>query len=96
MKLESSIQTEILQWLKHHGFLVYKHPAYPTGMPDIHAIKDGRHYWFEVKRSKADFRKKFKNKAIQALRRRELQYAGDTAEVVWSLEMVKKIIKEGL
>ena len=87
-KLESSIQSDILTLLRELGYYAYKHPPYPTGITDIHAFKNGKHYWFEVKRNKAEFRKKFKNKAIQKLRRKHIREAGDVACVVWSLEQV--------
>lgn len=87
-KLESSLQTDILTMLKNLGYYAYKHPPYPTGITDIHAFKHGKHYWFEVKRSEAEFKKKFKNKALQKLRRKHLRKAGDVACVVWSLQHV--------
>ena len=88
MKLESSLQTDFIDLLKSLGYFVYKHPPYPTGMPDIHAFKDGKHYWFEVKRSEADFKKNFENKALQKLRRKLLRKAGDVACVVWLAEHI--------
>jgi len=94
MKLESAIQTEIKDKLQKCGYYVYKHPPFPPGIPDLHAIKDGKHYWFEVKRSEADFKKDFKNKALQALRRKQLREAGDTACVVWEWEQVKDVLDE--
>lgn len=91
-KLESAIQTDIIKVLESLGYFVYKHPPYPTGMPDIHAIQYGKHYWFEVKRSKVDFKKKFKNKALQKLRRKLLRKAGDVACVVWTVDHVYRAI----
>ena len=86
MKLESKIQTEIIQWLKPRGF-VYKHEPVPTGIPDIAFIRDGQSFWFEVKRSK-----KHKPTKIQKYVHKKLRKAGAKVYVVWSLDMVKEII----
>lgn len=93
MKLESALQKEHKEKLKALGYFVYKHPPHPTGIPDLHAFKDGKHFWFEEKRSKEDYEKTFKNKAIQALRRREMRDAGDTACVVWKWKHIKQALK---
>jgi len=87
MKLESKIQSDILKYLKSRPDTVsYKHFEYPTGMPDIHHIELGVHYWFEVKRSKKHIPTK-----IQQYMHKKLSNAGDKVFVVWSLEQVRRV-----
>jgi len=80
---ESYKQTRFQKRLQGMGYEVYKHPPTPIGTPDLHAFKKGRHYWFEVKRSEAEFKKDFINKNIQKKRRKKIRKAGDTVCVVW-------------
>jgi len=88
LKLESKIQSEILNYLKSRvNSFTYKHFEYPTGMPDIHHIDNGYHYWFEVKRSK-----KHKPTKIQQYIHKQLKNAGDKVFVVWSVEQVIRIL----
>lgn len=85
MKLESKIQADIIKYLKTRpNSMTYKHEPYPSGIPDIHHIEYGRHYWFEVKRTKAH-----KPSKIQTYRHKQLINAGDKVFVVWSLKQVK-------
>ena len=92
MKLESKIQSEILKYLKSRSnSFTYKHFEYPTGMPDIHHIENGYHYWFEVKRSK-----NHKPTKMQLYRHKQLKNAGDKVFVVWSLDQIKRIINNPL
>ena len=90
MRLEASIQSDIIKKLKRKGF-VYKHPPSPVGIPDIHFIMDGVCYWFEVKRSSKE-----EPTPIQKLRHRQLRDAGCIVEVVWSWKQVKRIISRGV
>ena len=94
MRLESPLQTKIINNLKDLGFYAYKHPPSPTGFPDVHAFKDGKHYWFEVKRNEAAAKAKYKNKKLQKRRRKDLRKAGDIAEMVWNWEQVERIIND--
>ena len=52
---ESDIQAAIRDFLRYHGFFVYKNHqtlgSYP-GVADLTAIKDGQVFWIEVKRPK--------------------------------------------
>ena len=88
MRLESSIQTEIIKKLKKrkHSF-TYKHPPYPPGMPDIHHIEKGVSFYFEVKRSKDH-----KPTKLQKYIHKKLKKAGAKVYVVWSWEQVDQII----
>lgn len=85
MRLESSIQSDILKYLKRFGF-VYKHEPSPAGIPDIHLILNGKSIWFEVKRSK-----KHKPTPLQLYQHQKLRDAGAEVYVVWSLKQVKKL-----
>jgi len=90
MRLESKIQTEILDYLKPRGF-AYKHEPVPTGIPDIHFIpkKGKKNYWFEVKRSASH-----KPSEIQLYIHKKLRAVGDKVYVVWSLDMVKNVLSK--
>lgn len=89
LRLESSIQTEILNKLKKRdNSFSYKHPPQPSGIPDIHHIENGVSYWFEVKRSS-----KHKATKLQLLRHKQLRKAGSVVFVVWSWKQVKEILK---
>lgn len=52
---ESEIQAQIRDFLRYHGFFVYKNHqtlgSYP-GVADLTAIKDSHVYWIEVKKPK--------------------------------------------
>ena len=87
MRLESSIQSDILKYLKNFGF-AYKHEPSPAGIPDIHFIWGGKSVWFEVKRSK-----KHKPTALQLYQHQKLIEAGAEVYVVWSLKQVKFYLK---
>jgi len=88
MRLESSIQADIIKWLKGRGGFVYKHCPDPAGIPDIHYIEDGHSYFFEVKRTK-----KHKPSPLQKYQIKRLKKAGATVKVVWTLKQVKKVLK---
>ena len=92
VKLESKIQTEIIQYLQGRTCksVTYKHPPYPTGIPDIIHYEKGRVYNFEVKRTIND-----KARAMQKYRIKKLKRAGIVAVVVRSVNDVKKIMKKG-
>ena len=88
MKLESSIQTDILKYLRlRPKTFTYKHEPSPTGIPDIHHVEDGKSIWFEVKRSK-----KHKPTKIQKRQHKQLRKAGAKVYVVWKLVQVIKIM----
>lgn len=91
-RLESSIQTEIIKWLRQrpHSF-TYKHPPYPAGIPDIHHLEHGFAFYFEVKRTNKD-----KARKLQKLRIKKLRKAGCICDVVYSLDDVKVIISKTL
>ena len=52
---ESDIQAQIRDFLRYHGFFVYKNHqtlgSYP-GVADLTAIRNGKVYWIEVKKPK--------------------------------------------
>jgi len=84
MKLESSIQSDILKYLRTiPKSFVYKHEPVPTGIPDIHFIINGKSIWFEVKRSK-----NHKPTPIQKRTHKRLKKAGCKVYVVWSVNQV--------
>ena len=89
MKLESKIQSEIIKWLKKRpNSYTYKHEPTPSGIPDIHHMENGIHYWFEVKRTAKE-----QPSPIQLYRHKQLREAGDNVHVVYILQQVKDIIK---
>ncbi len=97
-KKENSIQTEILDflkgnrkkgiepfggwWINFHGGDLYM----PRGIPDIIGCYKGRFIAFEVKRPGET------PSAIQSATLRALRKSGATAETVYSLDDVKKIL----
>lgn len=88
--LESTITKGIQKWLKDRGYLVFKLSGgafQAAGLPDLMVIKDGKVMFFEVKRPKLG-----KVSAIQRKTLDLLKSFGLIAEVVYSLEDVKKII----
>lgn len=88
-KLESAIQTEILNWLKKKKkSVVYKHRPYPAGIPDIVFYHKGKCVFFEVKRDDTCHTSKIQNYRISKLRD-----AGIPVYVVRSLDEVKIIYK---
>ena len=88
-KLESVIQTEILNWLKKKkNSVAYKHRPYPAGIPDIVFYHKGKCIFFEVKRDATCHTSK-----IQDYRILQLRNAGIVVFVVRSLAEVKKIYK---
>ena len=88
IKLESSVQTDILKELKDYGY-AYKHPPSPKGIPDIHFMSVGGNLWFEVKRSSKE-----KPSSIQLVRHKKMRKAGQLVYVVWSWLQVKEILNE--
>jgi Holliday junction resolvase len=49
---ESDVQRTIKEWLQWHGYFVIKiHQSLGSvkGIADLYALKDGVHYWIEVK-----------------------------------------------
>ena len=89
MRLESSIQAQILRELKKLDGFAYKHPPYPAGMPDIHFIYNGISFFFEVKRSK-----KHKPTKLQKHRHKQLRKVGCIVKVVTSWGEVKDILSK--
>ena len=88
MKLESSIQSEIIKKLKKRkNSFTYKHCPDPVGYPDIEHIENGVLYLFEVKRSAKD-----KPSKIQKFRHKQLTKAGAKIFVVWSWTQVKNVL----
>jgi Holliday junction resolvase len=52
---ESDVQRTIKEWLQWHGYYVIKiHQSLGSvkGIADLYAIKNGVHYWIEVKMPK--------------------------------------------
>jgi Holliday junction resolvase len=50
MQNERLIQRKIISYLRSTGWKVYKiNDRFCSGIPDIYCVKDGRHFWFEVK-----------------------------------------------
>jgi hypothetical protein len=92
MQLESKIQADIIDYLKGRTrkSLTYKHPPYPTGIPDVIHYEKGRVYLFEVKRTKND-----KARAMQKVRKKQLKRAIIVVHIVRSVGEVKKIMKKG-
>lgn len=86
---ESAIQRQIVEWLRDHGFLVWKiSDRFRSGIPDLYAARDGHSHWFEVKRP---------GEAPTPLQRYEmvqLQNHGVPACVVSSVEQVRFAIEE--
>lgn len=84
-ELEKDIQRKILATLKSRGFWtfnVHGGPWQKPGIPDLLAIKDGKAYWFEVKRP-GQPPTKLQLKTIE-----ELRVYGCVAEVVHSVAEV--------
>ena len=85
MAREAHITNIIIAYLKHVGFWTMKihgGPYQVAGIPDILAIKDGRAFWYEVKRPGG------KVSSLQLRRINELRQAGCVAEVVSTLAEV--------
>ena len=92
MRLESSIESQILRELKKRPkTFSYKHPPIPTGFPDVEHKEAGRTFLFEVKRSKTH-----KPTPIQKYTHKQLRKAGCKVWIVWSWKQVKKILKKEL
>ncbi len=92
MKLESSIQSDIIKWLRKRPHSdTYKHPPYPEGTPDIHHLEKGISFYFEVKRTQSD-----KARPNQKKRMKQLRKAGAICKVVRSLRDVQIIISKTL
>lgn len=89
--LESTITKGIHKWLKDRGYLVFKLSGgafQAAGLPDLMVIqKGGKVMFFEVKRPKLG-----KVSALQKKTLDLLKSFGIVAEVVYSLDDVKKII----
>jgi len=91
-KLESAIQTEIINWLKKKkNSVVYKHRPYPAGIPDIVFYYNGTAVFFEVKRDNTCHTSKIQDYRISLLRK-----AGIKVYVVRSLDEVKQIFKHDI
>lgn len=56
-ELESDIQSSIIDFAHVRGWFAVKITS-PSrrGMPDVYAVRDGRHVWIEVKRKDEDAR----------------------------------------
>ncbi len=88
---EASLTARILAWLRGNGFLAWKYHGSVfgvNGMPDIHAVRDGRFYCFEVKTAKGRLTK------LQERKLAELAAAGAVCGVVRSLDDVQRLIEE--
>ena len=95
MKLESSLQTDIIKKLKKRkNSFTYKHCPDPVGYPDIEHIEQGKLFLFEVKRSKQHA--KDETTPIQKYRHEELKKAGAIVKVVWSWKQVNKTLNKHL
>lgn len=91
MRLESSIQAEIIKKLKKRpNSDTFKSPPSPTGQPDINHLETIQFY-FEVKRSEDH-----KPTEIQLYRHKKLRKAGAIVTVVWNWEQVEKVLKKHL
>lgn len=92
LKLESSIQSDIISYLKSRPKSdTYKHPPYPDGTPDIHHTERGKSFYFEVKRTEED-----KPRKTQRLRMKKLRKAGAVCKVVRSVDEVVYILSKHL
>jgi Holliday junction resolvase len=88
MRLEKSIETEVLKYLKgRKKSFTFKHPPIPTGFPDVFHLEKGTLWLFELKRTK-----KHKPTKIQKYVHKKLRKAGAKVYVVWSLDQVKELI----
>ena len=88
-KLESQIQTEIIQFLQDAGFYVIRTIATAeAGNPDLLSFRGGVCLALEVKRSESH-----KMTALQEFKCLRLRKAGVIVRCVASVEEVKKIIK---
>ena len=87
--LESKIQTKIIKYLESIGYFVIKiMKCNKNGIPDLIAIKDGKAYFIECKRTgitKAD--------PLQEYQMEMLRKSGAVAFVADSLEIVKEKCK---
>jgi Holliday junction resolvase len=87
---ETMLKRDIMKYLQLRGFLVWKlSDRFRSGVPDLYAARDGRSYWFEIKKPTAG-----KVPELQKYEIRQLLLHGISAAVVRSIEDVKVIIKE--
>ena len=92
MRLESSIQSEIIKKLKKRKkSFTHKHCPDPVGYPDIEHLEKGILFVFEVKRTADD-----EPTPIQKLRHKQLKKAGAIVKVVWSWQQVLDILNKTL
>ena len=91
MKLEREIQKEIMTYLKRKDIFCIKiSERFSSGIPDLHIINNGRHYWLELKTEKG------KVSDLQKITLAKINAAGGDARVVRSLDDVIKVLREGL
>jgi Holliday junction resolvase len=84
---ESLIQRDIVRCLRVRGFYVIKiSDRFRSGIPDLYAARDGKSYWFEVKRPDGRVSK------LQEYEIEQLRAAGITAAVVRSVSDVEALI----
>ena len=84
-ELERDIQRKVIAMLRGRGFWtlnIHGGPWQTPGSPDVLAVKDGRAYWFEVKRPGQPVTK------LQAKTLEDLRLYGCVAEVVHSVAEV--------
>lgn len=87
--LEADVQSDILDFAQVRGWWAIKvvSPSM-NGVPDLYALRKGRHVWIEVKRApdiEADLQ--------QQKRHREMKAQGSEVYVVGSLEEARRILQ---
>lgn len=86
---EIKIQSKIIMHLEQNGFYVIRlRSVSPNGLPDLLAIKNGRHVFFEVKKPG------LKATDLQEYRRTQLIAHGSESYIVHSIEEIESIIND--
>ena len=88
MKSEAKIKLDIVKYLQLRGFLCWKlSDRFRSGIPDIFCARDGKVYFFEIKKESGVVSK------LQEYTIKQLNDHGICAGVVRSVEDVKKLIE---
>lgn len=87
--LESALQADILDFAEIRGWWAIKvESRSKRGVPDVYALRRGRHVWIEVKRNEET--EPFEQ---QLKRHREIRAQGGEVYVVGSLDRAREILR---
>lgn len=90
MRLESSIQAEIIKKLKKRKkSYTHKHSPDPAGYPDVEHLERGVLFLFEIKRSSIE-----QPTPLQIYQHKKLRKAGAKVFVVYCWKQVERILND--